>query len=401
MPVFSYQAREAGTGREVQGTIDASSEQTAAVALRGRNLFVLSIQEKTGMSAGAGSHRGVRLMDLAAFTRQLSSMLDAGLTITQALQTLADQTGSLALGKIIRDLIQQIDSGESLSSALQRHADVFDRLYINMVNAGERGGILPEILARLATHSERTYKIQSKVRSSLMYPSVVTVVAIVVTCFLMVQVVPTFSQIFKEQGASLPAFTQLVISIADTLKANLLWISLSVFGAAACVLYFIRTPFGHAWWDEQKLRLPIVGPIFHKLALTRFARTTASLLHSGVPILETLNVVAISVGNLKMEAALKEIAVKIEQGDTLSGALSQYPIFPRIVLRMVMAGEQGGAVDAMLEKISDYMDDELEHTLSGLTALIEPLLIIFLGVMIGGMVLAMFLPVFELVNQVR
>ena len=401
MPVFSYQAREAGTGRKVQGTIDASSEQTAAVALRGRNLFVLSIQEKMGISAGAGSHRGVRLMDLAAFTRQLSSMLDAGLTITQALQTLADQTGSQALGKIIRDLIQQIDSGESLSSALQRHADVFDRLYINMVNAGERGGILPEILARLATHSERTYKIQSKVRSSLMYPSVVTVVAIAVTCFLMVQVVPTFSQIFKEQGASLPAFTQLVISIADTLKANLLWISLSVVGTAACVLYFIRTPFGHAWWDAQKLKLPIVGPIFHKLALTRFARTTASLLHSGVPILETLNVVAISVGNLKMEAALKEIAVKIEQGDTLSGALSQYPIFPRIVLRMVMAGEQGGAVDAMLEKISDYMDDELEHTLSGLTALIEPLLIIFLGVMIGGMVLAMFLPVFELVNQVR
>ena len=401
MPVFSYQAREAGTGREVEGTIDASSEQTAVVALRGRNLFVLKISERGRASAGSGSHRGVKLIDLAAFTRQLSSMLDAGLTITQALQTLADQTGSQKLGKVIRDLIQQIDAGESLSGALQRHPDVFDRLYINMVNAGERGGILPEILSRLATHSERTQKIQSKVRGALMYPSVVTVVAIAVTCFLMVQVVPTFSQIFKEQGASLPAFTQLVISIADTLKANLLWISLAVFGVVAGSFLFVRTPGGRAWWDAQKLKLPIVGPIFHKLALTRFARTTASLLHSGVPILETLNVVAISVGNLKMEDALKEIAVKIEQGETLSGAMSQYPIFPRIILRMVMAGEQGGAVDTMLEKIADYMDDELEHTLSGLTSLIEPLLIIFLGVMIGGMVLAMFLPVFDLVNQVR
>ena len=189
--------------------------------------------------------------------------------------------------------------------------------------------------------------------------------------------------------------------IADTLKANLLWISLAVFGVVAGSFLFVRTPGGRAWWDAQKLKLPIVGPIFHKLALTRFARTTASLLHSGVPILETLNVVAISVGNLKMEDALKEIAVKIEQGETLSGAMSQYPIFPRIILRMVMAGEQGGAVDTMLEKIADYMDDELEHTLSGLTSLIEPLLIIFLGVMIGGMVLAMFLPVFDLVNQVR
>ncbi len=385
----------------MEGTIDASSEQTAVVALRGRNLFVLKISERDRASAGSGSHRGVKLIDLAAFTRQLSSMLDAGLTITQALQTLADQTGSQKLGKVIRDLIQQIDAGESLSGALQRHPDVFDRLYINMVNAGERGGILPEILSRLATHSERTQKIQSKVRGALMYPSVVTVVAIAVTCFLMVQVVPTFSQIFKEQGASLPAFTQLVISIADTLKANLLWISLAVFGVVAGSLLFVRTSGGRAWWDAQKLKLPIVGPIFHKLALTRFARTTASLLHSGVPILETLNVVAISVGNLKMEDALKEIAVKIEQGETLSGAMSQYPIFPRIILRMVMAGEQGGAVDTMLEKIADYMDDELEHTLSGLTSLIEPLLIIFLGVMIGGMVLALFLPVFDLVNQVR
>lgn len=399
MAVFSYQAREAGTGREVRGSIDASNEQNAVAALRGRNLFVLAIRERTG--SGNSSHRKVRLIDLAAFTRQLASMLDAGLTITHGLQTLSGQTASKLLQSVITDLIKQIDSGESFSGALQKHPEVFSRLYINMVDAGERGGILPDILNRLANHAERTQKIQSKVRSAMMYPAVVTIVAIAVTCFLMIQVVPTFSSIFKEQGTTLPAFTLFVISISDFLKGNILWIVPVLFSAFVGFTSFIRTPHGRFWWDGWKLKLPIVGPIFHKLALTRFAYTTACLLHSGVPILEVLNVVSATVGNTQMEKALKEAATRIENGDTLSGALSSYPIFTAMILRMITAGEQSGSVDTMLEKISSYMDDELEHTLSGLTSLIEPFLIIFLGVLIGGIVLAMFLPVFDLVNHIR
>lgn len=399
MPVYSYHAREAGTGREVHSTIDSSSEQAAIAALRGRNLFVVSVREK---ATGSGpSRRKVRLIDLAAFTRQLASMLDAGLTLSQGLQTLSTQTASKMLQEVIRDIMKQIDLGESLSGSLQKHPEVFNRLYVNMVDAGEQGGILPDILARLASHIERTQKIQSKVRSAMLYPAIVSVVAIAVTTFLLVQVVPTFSSIFAEQGAKLPVFTQFVISLSNLLKDNLIWIIpaflIALFGSRA----FIRTPKGRAWWDAHKIKLPIIGPLFHKLALTRFARTTASLIHSGVPILEVLNVVAATVGNVKMESALKEVAVRIEQGDTLSGALSAYALFPPIVLRMITAGEQSGSVDTMLEKVSDYMDEELEHTLSGLTSLIEPILIIFLGVMIGGMVLAMFLPIFDLVNQVH
>jgi type IV pilus assembly protein PilC len=397
--VYQYHAREAGTGRQVHGSIDASSEQTAMAALRGRHLYVLSLREKEVTARTV--RRSVRLMDLAAFTRQLASMLDAGLTIPQALQTLSTETASRALQKVTRGVLKEIDSGESFSGALQKHPEVFSRLYVNMVDAGERGGILPDILARLATYSENTQRLRSKVRSAMMYPAIVSLVAIAVVSFLLVQVVPTFSNIYQEQKIPLPAFTQFVISLADSLKANILYYTGALAGLLIGFFSFIRTSGGRAWWDAFKLKIPIFGPLFHKLALSRFARTTSSLLHSGVPILEVLNVVSATVNNLQMENALKQTALRIERGDTLSGALSAYPIFPPIILRMIAAGEQGGAIDTMLEKVSDYMDEELEQALAALTSLIEPVLIIFLGVMIGGMVLAMFLPVFDMVNHVR
>ena len=368
-------------------------------ALRGRHLYVLSLREKEVTARTV--RRSVRLMDLAAFTRQLASMLDAGLTIPQALQTLSTETASRALQKVTRGVLKEIDSGESFSGALQKHPEVFSRLYVNMVDAGERGGILPDILARLATYSENTQRLRSKVRSAMMYPAIVSLVAIAVVSFLLVQVVPTFSNIYQEQKIPLPAFTQFVISLADSLKANILYYTGALAGLLIGFFSFIRTSGGRAWWDAFKLKIPIFGPLFHKLALSRFARTTSSLLHSGVPILEVLNVVSATVNNLQMENALKQTALRIERGDTLSGALSTYPIFPAIILRMITAGEQGGAVDTMLEKVSDYMDDELDQALSGLTSLIEPILIIFLGLMIGGMVLAMLLPVFDMVNHVR
>ncbi|HQC43258.1 MAG TPA: type II secretion system F family protein, partial [Verrucomicrobiota bacterium] len=218
---------------------------------------------------------------------------------------------------------------------------------------------------------------------------------------LLIQVVPTYSNIYQEQKIPLPAFTQFVISVANSLKDNILYHGLAFGGLVLGFFSFIRTPRGRAWWDGFKLKLPVLGPLFHKLALSRFARTSASLIHSGVPILEVLNVVSSTVNNVRMESALRNSALRIERGDTLSGALSTYPIFPAIILRMIAAGEQGGSVDTMLEKVSDYMEEELDRALAGLTSLIEPILIIFLGVMIGGMVTAMLLPVFDMVNHVR
>lgn len=405
--VFAYHAREAGTGREVRGTIDAATDQAAIAALCRQNLFVLEIHQRRGGNAvfvgnSEKTVRGrIKRVELAAFTRQLAGMLDAGLTIMQALQTLGGQAASPKMHAIIEDIQRQIDIGDSFSGALQRHPDVFDRLYTNMVDAGERGGILPEILNRLATHSERTNRLTSKVRSSMMYPTVVTVVALGVIAFLLIQVVPTFSAIFKEQGASLPAFTAFVISISEFFKHNLLWIAPVVVGIFIGFHSFIRTKKGHFWWDGWKLKLPVVGPIFHKLALTRFAYTTASLIHSGVPILEVLNVVSQTVGNVQMEEAIKGSITKIENGESLSGALSTCPLFPKMILRMIVAGEQSGSVDSMLEKLAGYLDEELDNTLGGLSSLIEPILIVFLGVSIGAMVLAMFLPIFDLVNHIR
>ncbi len=360
---------------------------------------MLSLREKE--ISVSSIRRGVRLIDLAAFTRQMASMLEAGLTIPQALQTLSTETASRVLQKVITDILKQIESGESFSGALQKHPEVFSRLYVNMVDAGERGGILPDILTRLATHSEKMHRLRSKVRSALTYPAIVSLVAIAVVSFLLIQVVPTFSNIYQEQKIPLPAFTQFVISVANSLKDNILYHGLAFGGLVLGFFSFIRTPRGRAWWDGFKLKLPVLGPLFHKLALSRFARTSASLIHSGVPILEVLNVVSSTVNNVRMESALRNSALRIERGDTLSGALSTYPIFPAIILRMIAAGEQGGSVDTMLEKVSDYMEEELDRALAGLTSLIEPILIIFLGVMIGGMVTAMLLPVFDMVNHVR
>jgi len=399
MGLYSYHAREAGSGREVYGVIDASSADAAKIALQGRNLFVLKIKEKTAHRISL--KRSVSLIDLATFTRQLSSMLDAGLTISQSLITLSTQASNKKFANLLTDMIKKIDAGETFSGALQSHPDVFNRLYVNMVNAGERGGILPEILARLATYMERSQKAQSKVKSAMMYPSVVLFIAAGIICFLMIQVVPTFGDIFNDMGAKLPVFTLFVIGIANFLKLNI-WIILGcLFFGLLIGRFFFCTETGKELWDSVKIKLPIVGPIFHKLALSRFARTTSSLIHSGVPILEVFNVVATTVDHIPMEKALKDVITKVEKGEAISTAIAAHPIFPSLIVRMIAAGEQSGSVDDMLERLADYMDDELENTLSGLTSLIEPLLIVFLGIVIGGMVLAMFLPIFDLINHIR
>jgi type IV pilus assembly protein PilC len=395
MPSFTYVARESSSGREVRSNVDASSEANAIAALLNRNLLVVSIQEKIARK-GRTSGGKVGLADQVIFTRQLATMLDAGLAMVQSLQALAEQTENKVMRDVIKDITTRVEGGDSFSEALQKHPKAFNRLYYSMVGAGEKGGLLAEILARLATYLENTSRLRKKVKSAMMYPAVVTVVAIGITIFLLVKVVPVFSQIFTSFGGMLPAPTQFLITVSNVLRKY--FIGFVILGGALVGgwLYYIKTPMGRRFWDAKRIKLPIFGSIAHKICLARFTRTMASLIRSGVPILEVLAIVQNTVGNVIMEAAIKAASVDIERGEGISAALSKHPIFPTMIIRMMTAGEQTGKIDSMLERVSDFLDEEIENTLSGLTALIEPLLIVFLGVVVGGIVICMFLPIFKL-----
>jgi type IV pilus assembly protein PilC len=395
MASFLYTARETASGREIRSSVEAATEQAAIAALLNRNMLVVSIQEKVGKQGKTSGGR-VSLADLVIFTRQLATMIDAGLAMVQSLQALAEQTTNKIMRDVIHDVCARVESGDSFSEALQKHPKAFSRLYVCMVAAGEKGGLLAEILARLATYLENTARLRKKVKSALMYPTVVTIVAILITVFLLIKVVPVFGEIFSSFNATLPAPTLYLINISNFVKKYIFLIALAGGGAAYGWFYFIKTPAGRLFWDSHRIKLPIFGPIAHKICLARFTRTLASLIRSGVPILEVLQIVSQTVGNVVMEKAVKTAALDIERGESISAALGKHPIFPNMIIRMITAGEQTGKIDNMLERISDFLDEEIETTLSGLTALIEPILIVFLGVVVGGMVICMFLPIFKL-----
>jgi type IV pilus assembly protein PilC len=395
MPSFVYLARDTATGREIRSTVEAASEQAAIAALLNRNLLVVSIQEKIGKKGRVGGNK-VSLADLVLFTRQLATMVDAGLAMVQSLQALAEQTTNKAMRDVIKDVCTRVEGGDSFSAALMKHPKVFNRLYYCMVEAGEKGGLLAEILARLATYLENTARLRKKVKSAMMYPTAVTVIAIGITIFLLVKVVPVFGEIFSGFGAKLPGPTQWLINTSNFVKGNLL----IILGGGAALVYawfaYIKTKKGREFWDRNRIRLPVFGQIAHKIVLARVTRTLASLIRSGVPILEVLNIVANTSGNVIMERSIRTAAMDIERGDGISNALSKHPIFPPMIIRMISAGEQTGKIDSMLERVADFLDEEIETTLSGLTSLIEPLLIVFLGVVVGGIVICMFLPIFKM-----
>jgi type IV pilus assembly protein PilC len=399
MPSFAYTARETATGREIRNSVEAATEQAAIAALLNRNLLVVSIQEKISKKGRTKGGR-VQLADLVVFTRQLATMIDAGIAIVQALQALADQTGNKVMRDTIRDICTRVESGESFSEALTRHPKAFNRLYVSMVSAGEKGGLLAEIMARLATYLENSERLRKKVKTALMYPTAVTVVAICITVFLLVKVIPTFKEIYSGFGSKLPGPTEFLMSISDLMQHYLI---LFILAAGALIwgwLYFIKTKTGREFWDGRRIKLPIFGPIAHKICLARFTRTLSSLVRSGVPILEVLQIVSQTVGNVVMEKAIKNAASGIERGESISGALGKNPIFPTMIIRMLSAGEQTGNIDNMLERVSNFLDEEIDTTLTGLMSLIEPMLIVVLGLVIGGMVICMFLPIFNLANIV-
>ena len=395
MPSFSYLVREAGSGREIRSSMDAPTEQAAIAALLNRNMLVLQIQEKSSRKdkAPGGS---ISLADLVMFTRQLATMIDAGLAMVGSLQALAEQTSNKAMRDVIKDVCARVESGDNFSQSLARHPKAFEKLYVCMVDAGEKGGLLAEILSRLATFLENSARLRRKVKSAMMYPTVVTLVAIGITIFLLIKVVPVFAEIFTSFGSKLPAPTQALIDVSNFLQKYILImlpaIAIAIYGWFA----YIKTKAGREFWDRTRIKMPIFGVIAHKICLARFTRTLASLIRSGVPILEVLGIVANTVGNVVMEKAIRTAMSDIEKGDSISGAFAKHPVFPTMIIRMMSAGEQTGKIDSMLERIADFLDEEIETTLGGLTSLIEPILIVFLGVVVGGIVICMFLPIFKL-----
>ncbi len=399
MASFTYQARDA-SGRPIHGDVEALDIQAAASSLMDRGLMVISIRPGAIRKGGKKRRQGkVKPQDLVVFTRQLATMMDAGLPLVQSLTALEEQTDSPTLKPVLRQTTEQVEQGHTFSEALAEHPKVFNKLYVSMVEAGETGGLLAEILDRLASYLEASSRLKKKVKSAMTYPVIVCVVALGIAMFLIVKVIPIFGGIYKDFGAQLPAPTQVLIDISDFVRTYFILAA----GAAAALVFavvkFKRTRRGTALWDRIKLRLPVFGKLIHKICISRFSRTFAALLRSGVPILETLHIVGQSSGNTVVEAAVLKTASSIEHGDNLAVALGQHSIFPPMLVRMISAGEQTGKVDVMLEKISDFYDEEIEATLSGLTSLIEPLLIVFLGVVVGSIVICMFLPIFKL-NQV-
>ena len=399
MPIYAYTARETASGREIRNTVEAATEQAAIAALLNRNMLVVEIKEKMSKRGQAKGGK-VTLNDLVVFTRQLATMIDAGIAIVQALQALGEQTPNKVMRDTIRDICTRVESGESFSEALTKHPKAFNRLYVSMVSAGEKGGLLAEIMSRLATYTENTERLRKKVKTALMYPTVVTVVAIVITTFLLVRVIPTFAEIYSGFGAKLPGPTLFLMGLSDLVTHYLILLIVLAGGAIWGWLAYIKTKRGREFWDKQRIKLPIFGPIAHKICLARFTRTLASLVRSGVPILEVLQIVSQTVGNTVMEKAIKAAAQDIERGEGISQALGKHPVFPSMIIRMLSAGEQTGNIDNMLERVANFLDEEIDTTLSGLMSLIEPLLIVFLGVVIGGMVICMFLPIFNLANIV-
>jgi type IV pilus assembly protein PilC len=401
MITFSYQARDA-SGRIVSGNQDALNEDNAVTSLMSRGLMVLSLQKKAVVSRTKKRVWTVKETDLVLFTRQLATMIEAGISLVQALTALYEQSDpkrQRSLRHVISDVIARVQGGETLNESIAKHPRVFNRLFVSMVKAGEAGGLLAEILDRLAGFLEASARLRKKVKSAMTYPVIVLCIAFAITTFLIVRVVPVFGEIFKDFGAKLPAPTQLLLDLSDFIRGNWYFLALGIGGTIFGVRMFLRSKRGKQLTDKWKLKMPVFGPLVHKICMSRFSRTFAQLIRSGVPILEVLDIVGATSGNHVIESSIKSVSEDVERGDNLSVALSKKSIFPPMLLRMVAAGEQTGKIDTMLEKMADFWDEEIEATLDALTSLIEPMLIVFLGVIVGGIVIAMFLPIFKL-NEV-
>ena len=384
---FLSSAPTAGTA----GTLRAPNAPTKSGGVKSAQMLA----KQKSLERKAKNYK-LPLQELAIFTQQLASLLTAGLPLVQSLEALQDQTEDPVFRIIIRDVRLDISSGNSFSSAVKKFPRAFNSLFISMVEAGEASGALSEILSKVAGYFESSVKLSKKVKSAMTYPIAVIGLAIALVNVLLIFVIPVFAEMFADFGSKLPAPTQMLIDVSNFLKYNFHWVALGVGAFVFLFKKIVATPKGRGAKDRFLVKAPIFGPLIHKIALSRFSRTYATLIRSGVPILRTLEIVSAASNKVQIEAACVEIARHVSQGGQVSEVLAVNPFFPAMMKHMVKAGESTGNVDGMMNKIADFYDTECEATVAALTSLIEPVLIVFLGVVVGGIVMAMFLPIFQL-----
>lgn len=401
MPVYIWEGKNA-QGKVVKGEMEARDVQGVFNNLRMQRVIPnsKSIREKgKGLEMEIkipGFGPKVKPKDIVIFTRQFATMIDSGLPIVQALDILAKQSDNLAFKKVLFSIKETVETGGTLSEAMGKHPDAFDSLFVNMIDAGENGGILDVILERLSIHMEKSLKLKREVKAAMIYPSVVILSALIVTSVLMIFVIPTFAELFSEFGSSLPLPTQIVISISNFFLSY--WYL--IFGALGVGVFsffrFLKTDRGQEVLHPLALKLPIFGEIIKKVAVARFTRTLGTMVSSGVPIIEALNICARTAGNKVVERDVLRSRVAISEGKTMVEPLSESVVFPPMVIQMIGVGEQTGALDAMLQKIADFYEAEVDTAVASMKQLIEPLMILFLGALIGGLVVAMYLPIFKM-----
>ena len=409
MPTFEYQVKDK-SGKNQTGAQDAPDVNAVVTNLRSQGFMILRVSEvknskifsiSKGPAKKMGKGGKVSLDDLVVFSRQMTTLVGAGIPLIQALDILAEQMEREKFRVILHDMHQQVQGGKSFSDAMEKHQKVFSVLFINMVRAGESSGSLEEILDRVATYLEKTSALQKKVKSALTYPVAVTSIAFLITFGMMAFVIPKFAVIFEGLNAKLPAPTKILIDVSHVLADH--WVlALGTIGFSAFLIaQLLKLPAGRMFWDSSKIKLPVFGPIFLKVAVSKFSRTLSTLVKSGVPILSSLEIVSKTSGNKRLEIIVIGLMESVKKGESISGPLGKSEVFPNMVVRMIAIGEETGELEEMLTKIADFYDTEVDAAVDGLTSLIEPLIIAFLGVVIGGIVVAMFLPILTLSNAIK
>lgn len=399
MPFYKYTARNS-FGEKIVGKVEAGDERVAAAELQSRGLVVIKLQlfTKGALADLQGALFGVKTDDIVNFTRQLSTMITAGLPLATALSILVQQ-GKEQMTRIVATILEDIEGGSTFSEALQKHKHVFERIYIQLVNAGETGGVLDNVLERLAENMEKKKAFRGKVRGAMIYPIIVIIAMIVVAFIMMIVVVPKLTSMYQDFDAELPGPTKVLIALSNFMVWGWWIILLAIGGAIAAVRQWYQTELGENKIDRWKLKLPIFGTLIQKVALTEFSRTLALLLGAGVPLLQALDIVTEGLNNVVYRDALSDVTKQVEKGVAMSEALSIYQEFPPILFQMIKVGEETGKIDEVLHKLSAYFEQETEQAVKNLTTAMEPAIMIVLGVGVGAMVMAIIMPIYNLTSQ--
>jgi type IV pilus assembly protein PilC len=403
MPLFEYTARNAANGQIQKGQVDVKSKEEVSAYLRKNRMMLVSVREAPKkITLGGGIAKGrVKTRDIVIFTRQFATMINAGLPLVQSLTILAEQTENKTLKEVTRAVVHDVESGNTLADAFSKHPKAFTSLYVNMVAAGEAGGILDTILIRLATFLEKSDALIRKVKGAMIYPAVIFSVAIIAIAVLLIFVIPTFQSMFASVNMELPLPTRVVIGMSQLL-IGFWWAFIAVSGGLVFGFKkYYATTGGQRHIDGLMLKAPVLGDILRKSAVSRFTRTLGTLISSGVSILDGLEITAKTAGNMVIHDAVMESRQSIAGGETIAAPLQKSQVFPPMVISMIAVGEQTGGLDEMLTKIADFYDEEVDVAVSSLLSLMEPVMIVVLGVIVGGMVVAMYLPIFDMMNAVQ